>query len=341
MKYETPDPDDPIVGTEPLAWNDTEVADFSAGIRQLIGRRDFAALDALAASLRESNARFNKGGGWKIHTFYIVVTKPRYEDTTGWKAHIDLVQTWKKSMPDSITAMVALGRTHLAYAWFARGSGYAPNVSPIAWPIFQKHVGLALAEVQQAAKLRDRCHGYYDLLLNVGKAEGWAQNRFEEAFRQAIAFDNTYPYFYMAKAEYLLPRWHGKPGELKEFLDSFIPTLGEEQGLKLYYLVVSSIHDLSWETDFFGANGISWKQTKRGFLKHQEEHGASRLRVNGFAQMAHTARDAQAACNTFQRLLGPNDFEPDVWGTRENFEGNKNMALNVMCKIPKITNQAE
>ena len=338
---EQPDPDDPVVGSEPLEWNDTEYEDFAAEVGRLTKKGDFGTLEKMAVDLRESKGLFVRGGAWKIHSLYQAIARPEIEDRTRWDKLIKLLGEWKKAMPQSITPRVALMNAHLGFAWFARGTGSGQNVSPIAWPIFQQQVDLAESELSEASKLNQRCHGYYEAVLRIAKANGWARDRFEAAYSEAIAYDQTYQYFYLNKADYLMPRWHGKPGEVKKYIESLTSSLGEKDGLKMYYLIVAEMHRIAWEQDFFASNGFSWRQTKRGFILYETDHGMSRYRLNEFAQMTLTARDSRAACSTFNRLLGENDFDQEIWGTRENFEGNKKTALNVMCKIPKIQDQAE
>lgn len=334
------DTDDIAVGSEPLQWDDKEFATFTSKVQGLMKNRDFAALDAMAADLRTSKARFEKGGGWKIHSFYLVTSSPENPTEAGWNALIRFLKNWNESA-NSIAARISLVEAYISYAWVARGTGYVAEVPPEAWPVFRERMKMAAMEMEEASILKERCYGYFEVLLKLGLAEGMERDQYERAFEEAIGYDRSYQYFYTSKAQYLMPRWSGAPGELTEFADNVRTSLGEAEGLKMYYLIVADIHDYKPEGEFFDENRFSWKKTKKGFVQFEKDHGINRMRLNKFASMSWTAKDSQAMCNTFKRLSGESDFEPSVWKDRKAFDGMKNLALNTMCGIPKIDNQAK
>jgi hypothetical protein len=333
--------EDVTVGSEPLRWNNDEFDAFEKTIRDMMKKRDFAGLDAMAANFRQKKERFEKGGGWKIHSFYTVVSGPADDTEKGWIQQIKFLEDWKQASPKSIAARSALANAYLGHAWKARGSGYASEIPSDAVPVFEARLQKAVTEIREAAALEERCFGYFETLIRIGVGAGMDRTTLDKVFDEAIVYDKTYPHFYIAKAEYLLPRWYGEPGEMENFAESLTASLGENEGLKMYYLIVDKLGTYKWEGEFFAPGGLSWKRTKKGFTLYEKDHGISRYRLNQFARLTITARDSQAACNTFKRLQGENDFDPEVWSARQHFEEQRKMAVNAMCQIPKFNNQAQ
>jgi hypothetical protein len=90
------------------------------------------------------------------------------------------------------------------------------------------------------------------------------KNIFNRVFEDAIAYDKTYQYFYVVKAECLLPRWGGEPGEMEAFVNKLPATLGETEGLKVYYLIVAKLQSYKWEGEFFVPGWIIMETHQEG-----------------------------------------------------------------------------
>lgn len=335
-------PDIPVPNEPPLAWKgDGEFDNFTAKVRSQITNRDFRGLDKTALDLRNSKAKFEKGGGWKIRSFYDITEEPEHRTEKDWVDHIQVLRDWKDAT-QSMAARSSLAMAYIAYAWIARGETSAKEVPSTAWAAVESRIKLAATEVAEAAELDERCYGYYQVLLRLGRVAGMPRARYDKAFDEATNFDRSYPYFYIQKAEYLLPRWHGKPGEVTDFAEMVWASLGESEGPKFYYLIAATLHGYGGaKSELFQPNGLSWKKTKMGFVQFEKDHGMSRFRLNQFASMSSTANDAQAQCSTFKRLSGEDDFDAEgIWRDRKAFEQTRAIALNTMCTIPRLSNQA-
>lgn len=325
---------------EPFRYSDPNFETFTLDVQGLLKQRDFAGLEKMASDFRSTKKRFN-GGGWKIYSFYLLTTSPlsHGHGDADWESHFKLLREWKEAFPMSIAARSSLANAHLAFAWVARGDEFADKVSDTAMNIFQERLKKAEEEIEEAAKLDQRCYGYFEVLLILGKAQSWSSEKFDEVFQEAVNYDRTYQYFYTAKATNLMPRWGGKIGEWEEFADNTKDSLGEPEGLKMYYQIVAEIHKYD-RADLFHENRVSWESTKKGFELFEKEFGMTRAKLNEHARMAINAKDTQESCNTFKRLLGENDYDPGSWKTREGFESHKKIAME-MCKILKADNQVK
>jgi hypothetical protein len=341
-RLKLPPVEDVSVSSEPLNWKEGEFAGFTELVRGLLRARDFEGLDSLAAKLRKNEERFRVGGGWLIHSFYLITGSPESGSEDAWRSHIRILEDWKAAKPRSIAARVSLAEANIGHAWNIRGTGYINEVPPEVMPVFEARMQRAAAEFSEASQLDEKCYGYFEGLLSFARGGGVERTELDRVFADAMAYDPTYQYFYVEKAQYLMPRWAGQPGELEAFVDSIVTSRGEEEGLKLYYLVLAALHGYRYEGDgLFNWKDFSWKRTKKGFVQFEKDHGMSRARLNEFTKMAESAFDAQAQCNSFKRLQGEADFEPDEWKDRGAFERQKKLVLEYICTVPRFNNQAE
>ena len=49
-------------------------------------------------------------------------------------------------------------------------------------------------------------------------AQGWDREAYEQLFAEAVQYEPTWYEYYTNKVVYLLPRWHGQPGEMQTYV---------------------------------------------------------------------------------------------------------------------------
>src|SRR5439155_1565611 len=99
---------------------------------------------------------------------------------------------------------------------------------------FREHMAQARKLLDQAIKLGVKDGEAYSLLLGVARAEGWSHEQTRAIFDAGGAIDPTYVWLYSAMAEYLLPRWYGKSGDVERFAAEVAKMLPGENGLDAY-----------------------------------------------------------------------------------------------------------
>ena len=319
---------------ERVPSNDPDERAFAQNIYELLRQRDFQKLEELGASVINNKARF-KGGTWKSYDFDQTLSDPPGElspDDAAWESHISMLQEWANRSPDSILAKTALANAYIGYAWYARGDGWASSVKPEAWTKVNERIEHASKIAEEALKLQKEYTGYFELLLLLAKVQGWERKSFDAAFDAAVKFEPTYYYFYLRKAEYLMPRWQGAQGEWEDFAERTKADLGGKQGQEMYFVIVSDISG-NYGNEFFDQNRVSWQETKKGFELWKKDFGMDRYRLSQLGRLAIHANDPPTACAIFSQLQGDNDFEPDVWVNRKEFESYRTMAVQY-CKTP-------
>ncbi|HYL69597.1 MAG TPA: DUF4034 domain-containing protein [Candidatus Limnocylindria bacterium] len=303
---------------------DTE-GQYSNQIAAYLVEKNYDALDQAAREDRTKKTRF-KGGVWKLYMFYDALDKPTLgADATDedWTYHIGRLKDWIAARPESVSARVALAQTYQIYANQARGGGYANTVSDTGWKLYRERVELAASTLSEAAKLKEKCPHWYEVMQNVALAQGWDKAQARKLFDDATAFEPTYYHFYREYANYLLPKWYGQPGESEAFAEEISNKVGGKEG-KFIYFEIATLVTCQCDSDASNIENFSWPKIKEGYAALGELYGYSNLKLNRFAHMAFEANDKAAAQQAFS-MIG-NDWDHSVWRSGRKFEDAKNWA---------------
>ncbi|KAF0244270.1 MAG: hypothetical protein FD167_3659, partial [bacterium] len=188
-------------------------------LRTKLSEGKFEELDKIAESLRASKETF-PGGEWKLEVFYDAISS--LNDAINdefWEINIKTLETWVKERPESITARVALGSLWDQYAWKARGTGYASEVSEENFRLFYERLEKGEIVLNEAKKLPVKCPIWYEMMLSVAHSTGWDKEHYNRLFEEAIKTEPYYSQFYRGKIVYLLPQWYGERGDLEKFAE--------------------------------------------------------------------------------------------------------------------------
>jgi hypothetical protein len=290
-------------------------------VQELLHRGNFDALDELAATARSSKDRFG-GGGWKLHTVYLALTKPSEalaKEDSAWEAMIAKLTEWKSQKAESITAQVALAGAYVNYAWKARGSGSADKVGDEQWRLFEDRLELARTTLTEAATLHQKCPEWYWQMQAVALGQAWDRDLVIDLFHRAVSFEPDYQYYYRAMARYLSPEWHGSEGDLAAFADKVYAEVGDKQGSILYFEIAA---------EFICGCGkepalriLSWQKIRLGYSELEQVYGPSALKLNQFAYLAVQNRDRDSAHESFRRI-GDN-WSDVTWLNKKYFDRSK------------------
>jgi hypothetical protein len=308
----------PTTGPDLIAISNQREADqYLKNARDLLSQEQFGELDQTARADRSSKARFG-GGGWKIYTLYNALSSPVQDSPADadWQAHLTRLKLWMSKNPESVTPRIALAASLTNYAWQARGTDLADNVSEKSWPLFTARLEQARLTLESAARLKEKCPHWYRAMQTVALGQGWDRDKTDELFQKAIAFEPDYPYYYRAYAYYLLPKWYGEAGDTEQFAETVSKKIGGQEGSMIYFdIAVELICGCRMED---GLQGLSWPHVQEGYVATEKLYGPSTLKLNQFAYMAVKMEDAQAAQKAFQRI-GEN-WSKATWKTEAHFD---------------------
>jgi hypothetical protein len=315
-----------LTSEESVALNEDASTDVQAipnyqkTISRMLQARRFEQLDCLADSARFHKEMF-PGGSWKLRTIYGGLDKPLLHATPlDWKRHIALLDQWVSAKPHSITARVALARAYIAYAWDARGHGFADTVSENGWKVFDERVSQASHILKGAQTLQGRCPEWYAVMQDVALAQGWSKPAKQALLVEAVKFEPDYYYYYRGFAVSVLPQWDGKPGEIEAFVQQAADNVGGAAGDKLYFQVVGSLVCCISDQNL----KFSWPRIQKGFDVVEKQNGASLDNWNRLARLAAIYNDI-VATNKMMARIGE-QWSEDVWQTPAYFESIKEWA---------------
>ena len=303
---------------ESMEVQDTSARALRAQVLGLFESGQYGQLDALAQQLRTQKLRF-RGGAWQLNVLYGVISSPGSTTSTDaeWEAHIGKLQQWIAASPTSATPRIALAQGYLNFAWKARGNGYAKTVTPEGWALFTQRVQSARTVLEEARALSANCPEWYHKMQTVALAQGWPRPQVELLSKAAMAHDPEYYYFALAQANYLLPKWYGKPGETETYVEQVADAVGGREGDALYFLVASRVNCCRR----MQAPALSEAREERGFTALDQMYGSTNRERNEAAFLALRAGDTATAQGLFARI--GNDWSSTVWGSKARFDASR------------------
>jgi len=307
-------PDTPRLMDTDVDENTLHGAKWSRLIETDLVEEKFDDLDRMAAQFRSEKSRF-QGGAWKLSAFYGALDKPMLtdKDTLDHLAHL---KRWIAQKPESITARVALATSLHRWAWVARGNGMADTVTAEGWRLFEERIDESLKVLKAAVNLHEQCPQWYSEMMVVGLAESWDETRMREIFEQGIQYEPEYFHLYKQMANYLLPKWDGKPGDASAFAKISADRVGGEQGDVIYFHIATAV--IGKNKKEVKAQEMDWPRIQRGYQALTAQYGTTRWLKNEIAYFAYEFRDATVAHQQFD-LIGDH-WERSVWRDRERFD---------------------
>lgn len=274
----------------------------------------FDDLDRMAAQLRREKSRF-PGGEWKLVYFYSALDKPELTDKDTLE-HLAHLRHWIAQRPESITARVALATSLHRWAWVARGNGMAGTVTQEGWKLFGERIQESMSVLAAAANLHEQCPQWYSEMMIVGLAQSWNASQMREVFEQGIQFEPGYFRLYKQYANYLLPKWDGKPGDATAFAKTSADNLGGEEGDQIYFHIATAI--IGKNGADFGVKEMDWPRIQRGYQAIAAQYGNTAWLKNEIAFMAWKFKDSAFARQQFD-LIGDH-WSSSVWRDRQRFD---------------------
>ena len=274
----------------------------------------FDELDRMADGYRLYKTRV-PGGAWRLRQFYTVLDAPQLTDKDSVE-HITHLQHWMTARPNSITARVALATSLHRWAWVARGNGLANTVTPEGWRLFKERAQEALVVLQGSQDMQPMCPQWYSEMMTVGLALNWDGNREKEIFDRGVQFEPGYFYLDEQYANYLLPKWDGKPGEAVAFAKDAADRLGGDGGDELYFEIAPVL--IKRGNGSFPVKEMDWARIQRGAQVVVTKYGSINRIPNELAFMAYKFNDAAVARQQFA-LIGDR-WAIGVWRDRQFFD---------------------
>lgn len=293
--------------------------------RKKFNASDWEWLEKTADEYRRTKARFPEGV-WKLPVFYRALEPASYaKNEKDWTESFRKLDEWKAVRPNSITQRVAHACALTTYAWDARGSEWASEVTEQGWKSFGERLTQARAILEDAAKLPDKCPQWFYAMQVVALGQGWKRPDYDRLCKQATSSEPTYYEYYFRRAQHLQPKWHGEPGEWLSDAERAAREDDPKEGMAVYTRVVWAQSDASRNP--FDGTGVSWDKMKQGFRDIERSYPSSGWNLNHFCRFAILAGDRQTARELMSRIGDKPDLA--VWENRRGkFEAARRWTLS-------------
>ena len=289
-------------------------------------------LESLARRLRENKCR-DAQGVWELKEFYEGLCEGYWIQTWRNKEPFTATVTkWCEQKPQSVTARIALAKTHMEHAWEARGNGYGKDVTPEGRKGFKDFQTEAEKVLKEAESLAEKDPMLYETWLYAGIGRGYKRDQQEAVFARGVALaPDFYPMHYMM-GFYYTPRWHGEDNDLEEFLQRAWDVSKAACGDTLYANLAA---DYSGEfTCTYAGSGemAQWSGVDSGFRQLLVDFPDSTRFLNLYCFMACLFREKGRAAELFAKIGGQQDHS--VWGSEEESEFNRYQRWATMDDYP-------
>jgi hypothetical protein len=220
------------------------------------------------------------------------------ESSEAYEQQLKELRSWLKANPDSSCARCSLAECYVAYAWFARGSGYADTVSDEGWKFMRERLAKAEAVLTEDKDIWKKTPSAFSTYSTIALGTGLEKDRYMKLVDECHHLWPDFNGFDRAACYFLLPRWYGEPGEWEQFAASRADQIGGAAG-DAYYAKLAS-QNLRVSGNIFRENsGLSWPRIKNGFKKIFADYPSSMNARIAYIKFAQAAADMEALKTTF------------------------------------------
>lgn len=317
----------------------TEFSRIKNEVAALVQARDFQGLDKLSAQFRQNDERTSEGLS-KISMFYEGASfgLNDIEQHTGMADVDTLLDDWKDKYPESLTQILVKASYKMDAAFRARGTGWAQDVRESQWKVYADLLNESQLALAESAKITDQ-HDPYAMLLYVQLANSMGVDReqiqpvIEESIKTYPAYEGTF----RQMAIYLMPRWHGQPGEMEAFAEDLYQRLPAPQGAIMYARISEKVWP--YEKDkFFENTSFSYERTREGFNALFELYPDAIDSKKLLSRFAVFHKDQATAHKMFTQIgEWPSDDVKGDWGTAERLEAIRQWAAGAGENPTEVT----
>ena len=279
---------------------DEQVKAYRAQVIGLFDAGRFSELEELAMDARSNRVRYGNGT-WQLMHFYTALTPQRDAPENEWQRHDRLLQKWEQEKPKSITARVAHADFCVDYAWHARGSGWANSVSKDGWRLMGERLAQSQKILQDAQRLPSKCPMWWYVQMTVAMGQSWARPDHDRVFDLAKKSEPEFWNFDVARGTYLLPRWHGQPGDWERDAENEMRR-GGGLGAEGYARVAMDL--AAYHKNIFKETKVQWPKVREGCEILRQKYPASTEILCRYARLAAQADERALARTLFDQIGG-------------------------------------
>jgi hypothetical protein len=278
----------------------------------LLLARNFDRLESTANELRRTKAKFPNGGYPKLDNFYEGLSAisershclcGNYKSSVPFETKRDLLQKWMEAQPKLLTARIAIAELWMNYAWYARGSGYANNITPEDWKLYFERLKTG-GDYLKGIDPKDDPYVYmeYSQLIELTPSP---RKALDAVYVAAV---ENYPDFfpiYLREARMLEEKWFGRPGEIAAFMLYLLQSPGGKNGQIAFAYVATYRAPTEYglyRKQVFEKMGLPWPLFRDAYKTKEKQYGLSEEDWNALWVYCIAANDGAAALDIIQHV---------------------------------------
>ena len=293
---------------------------FQTKVRTTALNGGFFELESQARDFRSNKTRF-ANGDWKLRKFYVAFGDyEKIGDETSCSNLIFKLEAWASQNPDSIVPRLALVEAYHGYAWLARSSRSASEVTERGEKLMEQRMEKGFVWLREAQKLqaKEKDPAFYAVTLHSFLGANVEQKAYENVFEAGIHNAPDYNALYEYKAYYLFPRWYGEPGEWEKYARKISGDGGIPHANELFARIALFLRDIGYFYQEFSGDDQSWEELKSSFHAVEANHPDSLEIKSILCLMSAKMCDYKEARTQAKLLNGKVDLS--VWTSRTNFQ---------------------
>ena len=252
-----------------------------------------------------------------VNSWHNFLADPIFTRSANYKEHLEKLAAMAEAQsPRTATPLIAMAHATLHEAWQERGEGSDEGVTEEVQQRFRSKAAEARQLLEQAVDIGVRDGHAHTLMLEVARIEGRPLNETRALLEAGRKIDPTYHWLYEAMAEYLLPRWHGQPGDVEKFAAEVAQSLPGDEGLDAYMHIAYAVQQ-------FDSNILYWGDFDRELLAKGAEVVVKRYpsapNVVPFGALCTVVAQDRAAARRIRPGIHSRDsFRVWLWGVVAN-----------------------
>lgn len=305
------------VGSPPKTEGSDLIGYFENSVSAFLARKDYTILRTMINEVNNPKCLYADGLP-RLGSIHNGFTR-FFTDVADWAKKREVVEEVKKAMPNEPLSALLEAEYWRAYAWDARGSGYASAVSADGWKLFGERLAMAEKVLLTSKQYASSNPIWYEEMLIVKSASSASHRERETVFLEGIEKHGWYLPLYFTMENFLLPWWGGNWDIIDNMaawsVQKTKSNMGETIYARLYWAAAGNGQKVN---NVFKDTKATWPKMKRGFDDLIKQFPDSRRNLNAYARFACDADDRQTY-NKLRKQIANAIFE-DVWDAKRRHE---------------------
>jgi hypothetical protein len=214
-------------------------------VKTAVDSKDYAALNAMAEKYRTRRAR-TPSGTWKLAYFYYGVLGHLPAENPGAKClriGDGVFADWIAADPEAAAPYIAQAAALTGYGRCLRGGAYASATVPDAVAAMLEQVHKARDVLERHRDVASIDPQYYAEWIDILQVDTRPGDDIDAVLDEATKREPYYHQTYFSAARYLLPQWHGRPGDIDRLARYAADRSAGDDGEGAYVRVFWSLED--------------------------------------------------------------------------------------------------